>query len=485
MQTLFGIWTASALLAGQGVMSPSGVRADSIDAKLLEESPRIMKYLKDRHYQTVGVLKFAVKKGDQPASLNAGTLNTMMAARLEHALILLNDPAKPIDFLHDASQAAASQSHSATSQNARGRRNLFEHAYPVAWGDHKKKPDAFLTGEVFVEKDMKQSTILVQAFDAKSPDHVEEVIRIRNVPMDRNVLVSIGQSYVLSRGLRHRKARDLEDAASDDAAQRDDTSANPLQDSDDPVKLQILYDDQPVALETDASSPGELRVKRSKAVDPKQGQKVKFVISNAVQDKVGVVLAVNGKSTLFMEDLASKPPGECTKWILGPGESYTIDGFYMTEDGKKVLPFKVLSDDESLKVDLAPDQRGVFSLFAFRSVSGSGAGMNISSAQEGGELSRSPKGKSHARSLAEAQSNIRAATHTSVSKGQLVADRSVRHAAPSRGARRKGARGLVVEDTQSTPGSTLNRVDTKFDTEPAMSLFIRYYSAPGIPQPMP
>jgi hypothetical protein len=479
MQTLFGLWIASALLAGQGITSPSGVRADSIDTKLLEESPRIMKYLKDRHYQTVGVLKFAVKKGDQPASLNAGTLNTMMAARLEHALILLNDPAKPIDILHDTSQAAASQNHAATFRNAKGRRNLFEHAYLVAWGDHEKKPDAFLTGEVFVEKNMKQATIVVQAFDARNPDHVEEVIRLRDVPMDRNVLVSIGQSYVLQRGLRHRKERDLEDAACDDAALRDVTCANPLHDSDDPVKLQILYDDQPVSLETDASSRGELRVKCSKAVDPKQGQKVKFVISNPTQDKVGVVLAVNGKSTLFMEDLASKPLCECTKWILGPGESYTIDGFYMTEDGKEVRPFKVLSDDESLKMDLAQGQRGVFSLFAFRSVSGSGSGMSIS--DQGGELSRTLKGKPHARSLAEAQSNTRAATHTSVSKGRLVADRSERHAASSRGARRKGARGLVVADLQSTTGGTLNRVDTKLDPEPAMSLFIRYYSAPPTP----
>ena len=79
-----------------------------------------------------------------------------------------------------------------------------------------------------------------------------------------------------------------------------------------------------------------------------------------------MVLAVNGKSTLFEDDLTCKPPGQCTKWILKPGESYTIEGFYMSEDGKEVHPFKVLSDDESAKVDLAPDQKGVFSLFAFR-----------------------------------------------------------------------------------------------------------------------
>ena len=46
--------------------------------------------------------------------------------------------------------------------------------------------------------------------------------------------------------------------------------------------------------------------------------------------------------------------------ILAPNESYTIDGFYMSADGKDVRPFKVLSDDESAKVDISPEQKGVF-----------------------------------------------------------------------------------------------------------------------------
>ena len=82
------------------------------------------------------------------------------------------------------------------------------------------------------------------------------------------------------------------------------------------------------------------------------------MIQNVSQDTVGVVLAVNGKNTLFQEDLTSKPVAECTKWVLGPGETYTVEGFYMTEDGKDVRAFKVLSNDESAKADLAARLQG-------------------------------------------------------------------------------------------------------------------------------
>ena len=353
-----------------GTLAPSAI-ADTIDAALRDEAPRIMKYIHSHGYHTVGVLKFAVRKGTRAESLDCGTLNAKMAARLEHALILLNDPSAPIDVLHDVGRAATAQSRGATFRNAQGRRGLFEHDYSVAWGSQKKKPDMFLTGEVLVNKDMKTLSIVVQAFNSRKPEAIEEVVRIKNVPTDRDVLASIGQSFVLSRRLGHKSARELDEAAADDASKRDGTSANPLKDSDDPVQLEIFYDGAPVALEADTSSPGEVRVgTHQKAADPKEGQKVKFVVTNKSSDTVGVVLAVNGKSTLFLEDLTSKSPGECTKWILAPGEAYTIEGFYMSEDGKQVRAFKVLSDDESAKTDLSPDQKGVFTLFAFRPIAG-------------------------------------------------------------------------------------------------------------------
>ncbi|HKI18386.1 MAG TPA: hypothetical protein VKA15_10920 [Isosphaeraceae bacterium] len=461
---------AASLLAWAGAMARAD---DPIDKALCGEAPKVLKYVKDHDYHTVGVLKFTVKKGNQSASLNAGTLNTSMALRLEHALIMLIDKDTTIEVIHEASQTAATHDRGATFKNARGRRGLFELAYPIAWAAPRKTPDVFLTGEVLIDKDMKQLTIVIQAFDRKNPEAVHEVLRIKNVPTNRNVLAGIGQSFVLSRRLLLRGPEDVDVAAADDASQRDDNRSNPLQDSEEPIKLEVFYDDSPVSLETDPNSPGEVRVRRNKAIDPKEGQKVKFVASNTTKETVGVVLAVNGKSTLFQEDLTTKSPGECTKWVLGPGQSYTIEGFYMTEDGKEVRPFKVLSDEESAKVELAPEHKGVFSLFVFRA--GSSAAMDIST--EGGDLGRSPKMKPGAHSRAEVQASLRTATHTRVSNGRLLAERVTRHPVPPRRATQKEGRGLVVEDTSSA-GSSLNRVDAKLDPQPAMSLFIRYYTGP-------
>ncbi len=459
--------------------APAWTRAASIETATREEAPRVMKYLNDHHYTTVGVLKFEVKNGDLPASFHAGTLNAAMATKLENALILLNDPAHPINILHDASAAASGRSHAATFRNAAGRRALFEHDYPVAWGVQNKRPDVFLTGEVIVARDMKTLDIEIVAFDRKNPERLQDVARVKKIPVDRNLLVGIGQSFALSRGLKHRLSRDVDVEASTDAAKRDDGRSSATTDGDDPVTLQIFYDDQPVALEADSSNPGETKIKRTKSSDPKEGQKVRFVVKNISKETVGVVLAVNGKNTLFQEDLASKPVAECTKWIIAPGESYTVQGFYMSEDAKDVRPFKVLSDDESAKSDLAADSKGVFSMVVFpAAAAGDTVAQNVSA--DAADLSRSPKQQATALTLSDVQAAVRSATHVHGGNGGLVADPVAKH--PAHSARRvvqKGSRGLVVEDAQSTTGSSLNRVPVKLDASPSMSLFIRYYSGPA------
>jgi hypothetical protein len=456
------------------VATLSTARGDSVETRLRNEAPRVMKFLTDHHYQTVGVLNFAVKKGDRPATFDAGTLNGGMAVRLENALMLLNDAAHPIAIVH-----SVGSSHSGAYNSAQ-RQTLFQREYPLAWGNQKKRPDALVTGEVIVSKDMKSLDVIIQAVDRKDPERLADVIRLKNIPVDRNVLASIGQSFAVSRGVGHRLSRDADTAASNDAAKRDETGVSPLNDSDDPVKLQIFYDDKPVALESDASNPGEVKIRRAKTADPKEGQKLKFIIKNISKETVGVVLAVNDKNTIFQEDLVTKPIAECTKWILGPGESYTIAGFYMTDDGKDVRAFKVLSDEESAKAAGAPGLKGLFSMTVFRPVPRTDLDVAAhKSPSDAGDLSRSPRRTTTARSLAEAQAALRSTTHVSASKGRLVAAHVAQH--PSQTARRvsqKGGRGLVVEDAKSTTGSKLNRVATPFDPSPAMCLFIRYYAGP-------
>ena len=118
-------------------------------------------------------------------------------------------------------------------------------------------------------------------------------------------------------------------------------------------------------------------------------------------------------------------------------------------------------------------------MFVFRAASttSSADSLNVSA---GGELSRSPRHHAAgARSLTEAQAALRTATHTHAVNGRLVAEHVSLRPSPPRHVTQKGGRGLIVQDSESTSGSSLNRVDSKLDTQPALSLFIRYWSAPA------
>lgn len=462
-------WSWLGALAVLAMSSPSA-RADHIDERLLKETPRIVKFLHEHNYHTVGVVKFGVKKGDGKTSLDVGTLNEKMAQRVANALIINNTDAKhPLTILQDVTKEA-SKSRGATVRSPKGRTAVLNHAYPVAWGAEKKQPDVLLTGEVRFAKNLKTATVVVQAFDKKNPDQVQEVVQVKDIPTDRNMLVSIGESFVVNSRSMKRGSRDADEAALADSEDRDKSTGNttpsgqpvnPLADSDELVKLEIFYDGQPVALEPDSASPGELKLRKNKAIDPKEGQKVKFVIKNTGQETVGVVLAINGQNTLFQEDLTTKAPGECTKWVLAPGEIYTVEGFYMSEDGKDVRLFKVLSDEESQKIELSPEHKGIYSLFVFRE--GAGA-MNISSA-DNTDLSRRPKNRS-------ASAQAAATAHTELS-----------HKLPSRSrstARQGKGRGIVVGEESGTSGAALNRVENKFDPQPAAAIFIRYWQTPPV-----
>lgn len=460
-----GFTAPAALIATAFVaLLTAPARADHIDDQLLVDVPRIVNYLKDHGVHTVGVVKFSVKKGDQPASYNAGTLNLKMALKLEHALVMANDSKQPIAILQDVT-TEGSQSRGGLA-DSQGRRALLDHAYPVAWGNDKKKPEMLLTGEVQFTKDMKTLAIAIRSFDPKKPDRLEDVLRLTGIKTDRDILASAGQSFVLSRKVQGRGADDL---AADDAAKRDENPKdNPLQSPDDPIKFEVTYDGKPVTLDPDQNSPGELKAKRSNtSQNAKEGEKVSFKITNSSKDKVGVVLAINARNTLFQEDLTQKAPGACSKWILDPGESYTIDGFYMSQDGKSVFPFRVLSDEESAKVEMVPEHKGVFSVYVFREGSGQTA-MNI-------ELARKVREKSM--SAAEAKENLKKVFQVKESNGKLLSDPGTRsHSTSTKNVKRAGHRGLIVGGGESGEGSQLKELQLKWDPEPVMCLFIRYYS---------
>ena len=148
--------------------SPVESWGQAIETAVRGEAPRVMQYVKDHHYGTVGVLKFAIKKGDHPAVLDAGHRSMPRWPRGSSTRVGYPErPIHQIDIIHDAGASAASRKHAATYRNAAGRRALFEQEYALAWGDQNKRPDAFLTSEVIVAKDMKTMEVIVQLFEVE------------------------------------------------------------------------------------------------------------------------------------------------------------------------------------------------------------------------------------------------------------------------------------------------------------------------------
>src|SRR5207248_2440038 len=128
---------------------------DNIDAALMKKAPEIVKFLKDEGYKNVGVLRFQLQKGKAKATYAAGPINGNMATRLENALKMENDPKCPVGIIHDAGAVIAAKEpdkHWAES-DAKQRAALFDYSYPLAWGDDKVKPDAFLHGRVRLSED--------------------------------------------------------------------------------------------------------------------------------------------------------------------------------------------------------------------------------------------------------------------------------------------------------------------------------------------
>lgn len=344
---------AAAALFGAG----RSARADAIDQALLTEGPVVLRYLKGQGYKHVGVLPFRVAKAGKPLSFNVGAMNTNMATRLENALILLDDAQDPVGILRDAGSIAAT-SKSASYLTLPGRNNLLAGEYPLAWGNSRHKADAFLVGDISLSQDNRRAAVSIKAFDTKG--NALKAVHQFSVNTDRSILADCGQSFqVASRGLQ--PGDDPEKSAADDATKQDSTkpgqpTAPPAQAPE--VKLTILYDGNPAPTQDDPVSPGERRVRLARSpghantniANAKEGQKVAFVLENtSPKETYAVVLKVNGQNTLFME---MDDAVNCHKWVLPPAKDgrptkYVINGFWLKEDGSELLPFRVLSEEES------------------------------------------------------------------------------------------------------------------------------------------
>ncbi len=338
-------------------------RAADLDKQFVKHAPEVMKYLQEKGYKNVGVLKFIIKKDSRDNqddksvktfSDRVGSLNIDGAKRLETALILANRPQHPIGIIHDASQVAA-KTPGANHLTAEGRKKLFGPKYPLAWGKQTVTADAFIVGSIEVSADLKQMTIRIAAFGADSK--LEKVTDFVAAMAAEN-LAEAGESFVL-RGAFDKG--NIEQVALNDAAKvKDSVKENPppLKSADAPVSLEITYDGQLTPLET---RDGKTFVR-----EPQEGQQVVFTLKRknpADTQRYAAVLKVNGENTLGKQKLRDL---QCRKWVLEPKDPPIVVRGYQTTDSQAEA-FRVLSKEESKgrEIDYGEDV-GTISLVVFR-----------------------------------------------------------------------------------------------------------------------
>lgn len=390
-------------------------RADQIDQALFQHSPKLMKHLRDRGYRNVGVLKFQLQVGKEKPRFDAGRLTSLMATRLENALILANNLKVPLGVTRDAGMVAAKNNPAATWATGPGREKLFGRQYPLAWGDEKVAVDAFLTGQLRLSDDLKQTTVVIQEFTPKDP--TPRPVAEFSVPTTRLLLADMNQSFCVTKRALGKTVpfkQGDDDAVADAAAER--SKVKPASEARDPIlddllDFQIVYDG--------AAVPRKPGPQGYTVPTPREKQQVVFKLK-AKQERLGVVLLVNGINTLEGESAEALSPEQLSMWVLEPGKTYTIRGYYTLQ---KFNPFKVLSESESVLTDLGNPRRGKVELYVFRKAEGKALPAAIGPVS----LRAVP---AQPRSLKDARGQVMRAMSAKVSPRALVAPDDNGQAAP-------------------------------------------------------
>ncbi len=336
------------------------VRADepSFSAALQKQAGPMIEELKKRGCTNVGVLKFLIRQGkDSALQDDAGDINQSLANQTQRALILGNaDP----EFGIIEQPSAFVVKNAMTDANHRtpeGRQAFFAKKFELAWSRDKVEPSAFLVGSASIDSGLKTMTVQFQMF--KADGKLEDVGRPMTVAPGPELLAQTGLSYTMPAARRKAlvSGEKLPAEAQQEIVEEMKLSATAISEqakpfaplADCPVKWIIKYNDAVVDV-TGNSIP-----------TPKPKDRVSFVLSNPTKETYGVVLLVNGESTLYQEKAV---PFACRKWILEPETETTIIGFQTS--AKEALPFAVVAPEDG-RADAVRygDHAGTFRLVAF------------------------------------------------------------------------------------------------------------------------
>jgi hypothetical protein len=446
-------WLLGGLAAALAWLAiPQTARADALDAALARHGPVILDKLQEKNYKNVGVLHFRVKRGNRGETFYAGAISENLAYRLENALIIAELPSAPVGIIRDASARAAAAGVGRWMRSDQERRRLFSIGnYPLAWGGQKVRADAFLTGVVKVPDDFEQVTVVVEAFSPQSlkPVKIDEF----TVPTDRGLLGDLGQSFVVTRRGLSSNARNhmaVAYARRRDAAPPGEELATPGSTAG--IRIDVRYDQQVQSIQPDGNSANNFRIPT-----PTAGQRVDIVLTHTgtPAETLAVLLQVNGRSTWRQQDMDAPM---CQLWLLQPGETQVFQGYYMDLQGANLLPFQVLTEEESaVRAPEFGGRAGWIDMYVFRSDGGDpGEPMQIS--MRG--VSRRSLAASPPTTLTELQA-------------RLMRSGNMEWRQPT-GSSKSGKRGLIVPSVEPIDGGVIGIRGFPKPTEIG-HLMIRYY----------
>jgi len=334
--TRIGLLSACAAVVAATAAADSPVRLPEGIATAAEE---VVKFITAQGYDTVGVLKFRVRKPGGDAGETPGTINRDVTGQLETALVLKRKQGADFLLVAGTSDTAAAID-GASDVTEAGRAKLFAGRYRPAWGDRPQPVavDAFVTGVIDVSAAYDTMRVSILAFDRGAAPR--EVVAF-DAAVEPALLAPLGESFQ-ARGLlgggwpvvpRTEQGPPRVKPPPATLSGFKPPDRHPLEEADCPAVLEVAYDGVAVPL--------EFRAGKASVREPREGQKVEFTVRKRNRDgrRIGVVLKVNGENTAMRE---RAPDLRCYKWILSDANPTVLIRGYQT-DRRTVVPFTVLS----------------------------------------------------------------------------------------------------------------------------------------------
>ncbi|MCE9603334.1 MAG: hypothetical protein K8U03_00350, partial [Planctomycetia bacterium] len=344
-------------------------RCDALDVALMSNIEKVRDYLIEHRYTAVGVLDFRLQRGQARPTFDGGLIVSSLSERLETALIACLQDKQRLTIVRDPSKTAGGKLGAANYRTEDDRRRLFELDYKQAWGNPAPdiRVDAFLAGKVVISDDLRKLKVIVEAFDRSDPGVVADVVTFE-APVDRHILAAVGQGFSLSTENPQAMLRAVTEDDVFNAIQKSKSKPTPVVAASSttevarPIHVTAYYDGVPQTMTLDADRPGNANYVLP---TPRAGQELTIGVGNHTKEDLGLVVSVNGVSTLYEQ---KGSPDVLKKWILEPEVEYLIKGLY-EKGGTTYKTIRALSERQSRErfADLGGEEHaGLIMVYVFR-----------------------------------------------------------------------------------------------------------------------